>query len=252
MIITAAMALGLGPWLTCRQYHAAVSLLRTSKVWQRGVPSSSCTVEVKESTFKFVFHTYEFKVSYCDSRGELHNGTCEVDTVFSTIDQGREPVVRYLKEAPDAFALSWVLDVQNSAWLSWSCFAAAGILSFCCIAGVVFLCNELRLAFLCAQKSEEILLPVVKVSQESSRGGSKINVYHFQGENGRGQSLKGKARFSERQGPLFADASKTKMVALISEQAPRSPVVLRCDLQPFKRPKNSETVGTRAAREYKL
>jgi hypothetical protein len=241
VLMMAALGVGLGPWFAYRQYQGAMSLLRTSKVWQRGVPASSCSVDAKEATFKLVFHTYEFKVSYHDNRGEQHSGTCEVDTVFSTIDQNRRPVLRYLRETPDAFALSWAIEVQNSAWVAWAFFTATTVMFFCCIAVAVFLWNELHIAFLCSQKSDEVLLSVTKVSQEYQRVGHNLTVYHFEGENGRGQSLKGKVRFSERHGPLFANASKATIVALVSEQAPRKPVVLRCDLQPFSRPKKGDT-----------
>lgn len=247
VLLMLAMGLGFGSWLAIRQYQGAMNLLGQSTVWQRGVPAPSCSVEGTRTTMKLVFHAYSFRVSYRDERGNPRTGDLAVETIFSPIDDRREPVVRYLKEAPDRFALSWAIEVRNNSWLSWTLCSTVAVMSLCGISVAVFLFKELRLAILCAQKSDEILLPITKVTKEYRRGEFNISVYHFEGANGRGQIFKGKARFSEQYEPLFADSSKTKMVGLVSVHAPERPVVLRCDLLPFKRRKAQQDAAPNGA-----
>src|SRR5882672_5989534 len=103
VLVGVASAIGYAWW----QYSAVRELLDQTSIWAAGVPALRTEVGGKETTHKFIFHSYELDVTFLDATRTKHESKLEFDSFGSEVDQTATPQVRYLKDDPGRFALSW-------------------------------------------------------------------------------------------------------------------------------------------------
>lgn len=231
-LIGLAAAVGLGIW----QYEAITQLLDQTRVWRDGVPAVRTEVSGKETTNKVIFHTYALDVHYFDAGGAVHDAKLEFDTLATEVDQTVDPLVRYARDDPGRFALSWAMDVKTSRWVSigFMLVAGFGLVSGCFLLLGYGALRRLTDARRCARRSDEILVRVTKATQQFVNGRHKMTEYLYSGQTLDGRPVAGKVLFPPNYEPLFADQAKQVMVALVPQENLKRSVVLRGDFYPFE------------------
>jgi hypothetical protein len=231
LLIGIAASLGYAWW----QYDAVRELIEQTGIWQAGVPAAWSEVKGEVTTNRFIFRGYDLDVTYLDAQGARHQGKLKFDTLGGAVDQKRDPVVHYLKDAPDRFALSWSMDVRTSRWVSVGFMALVGIGlvggSFSYLGWLAL--RRLADARRCAARSDEVIVRITKVVPQMVQGRHTGNTIHFAGVTVDGREVAGKMVLAKKYEPLYADPSLQTMVALVPPENPKRAVVLRSDFHPF-------------------
>jgi hypothetical protein len=218
------------------QLDALKELLDQSRVWAAGVPAEYCEVSGKVSTTKAIFHNYTLDVIYVDAARKRHQAKLEFSTLVTEMDQARNPVVRYLKDEPGRYALSWAVEAKTSRWASFLFMTIVGVGlvggSFSFI-GVVML-RRVADARRCARRSDEVIVQITQLTPQVVNGRRTGTEYRFSGQVAGARTVTGKVVFSTKEEPLYADAAKQTLVALVAQEALQRPVVLRSDCHPFE------------------
>ena len=231
VLIGVSAAIGYAWW----QYDAVADLLDQTRIWQTGVPGSRTEVDGKVTTNKFIFHTYDLTVKFLDANQAKHESKLEFDTLGFEVDQAKTPHVHYRPDDPARFALSWAVDAKAGRWLS---FLFMGIVGVGLVGGSftylgVMSLRRLADARRCARRADEVLVRVTKLTQQIIKGRHTGNEFTYAGQTMDGRPVTGKAIFPVKQEPLFADAGRQTMVALVAQENLKRPVVLRGDFYPF-------------------
>ncbi|HET7537291.1 MAG TPA: hypothetical protein VFJ90_12605 [Candidatus Didemnitutus sp.] len=230
LLVGVAAAIGYAWW----QYDNMVELVEQSKIWRGGVVAPSCAAGGKVTTHKFFFHEYKLDVKYMDAARKAHAGKLSFDTV-TEINRDSEPEVRYLEENPEKFALSWAVDVTTGRWLNIVFFAIVGVGlvggSFSYLGYTAL--RRLAHARSCARRAEELLVRVTKIEPQMVKGKHTGNEYHYAGQTFDGRPVTGKIVFTVKDEPLFVDAEKQHLLALVSSDDLKRSTVLRRDFYPF-------------------
>lgn len=225
-----AMLVGVGWW----QSGEVRRLLDEKALWARGVAASGVEVSGRETTNRFLFHSYKLKVAYRDADGRRHGGKVEFDTVVGSIKNGRRASVHYAPEAPERFVLSWALEVERSRWGSMAFFVAVGVVvgGLFVVVGVGAL-RKLADARHCAVRGEEVVARITKAVQQTNHGKHTSTTYHFEGALADGRIVAGKADFPAKHRPLVLDPEGATMLVLATPAQPKRPVPLRGDCHPY-------------------
>ncbi len=232
LTIGVAAAVGYAWW----QYDSVGELVDQTRVWRAGVPAPQTEVKGEVTTNRFVFRSYDLNVRFVDQKGALHEGKLTFDTLGGEVDQKRDPAVHYLENAPDRFALSWAMDVTTSRWVAVVFMAVVGVgLVGGSFGYIGWLClRRLADARRCAARSDEVIVRITKVVAQMVHGRQAGTTYHFEGQTVDGRTVAGKAVMQKNQEPLFADAARQTIVALVPPENPKRAVVLRQDFHPFQ------------------
>ncbi|MDE3085053.1 MAG: hypothetical protein KGJ37_07565, partial [Verrucomicrobiota bacterium] len=97
-----------------------------------------------------------------------------------------------------------------------------------------FVLRRLADACRCAARCDEVAVGVTKVVPQLVKGKHTANEYHFAGKLIDGREVSGKVSFEVKYGPLFADGGKKTMLALITQENVKRPVILRGDFYPLE------------------
>jgi hypothetical protein len=206
-------------------------------IWDHGTPAESSNVSGKETSHNFLLNSYELDVDYADAQGQTHRGKAEFSSLFASVDQKTDADVRYDPAHPDRFALRWAIDLGGYRWAAFAFMMVAGVgigLAFLVIAFGLY--RRVTDARAVAEDSQEVEIELVKVEALSQHGRpTGATQFHYQLATESGKTVKRHVVFRTNKGqsPLFADAQKSRLLALRSSRAPDRPVVLRNDLYPF-------------------
>jgi hypothetical protein len=224
-----AIAIGSGWW----QLDCAKELLDESRIWSEGIAAQQATMSGDVTTHKFIFHEYKLQISYVDATGMMHRANLKFDTLIGQIDDSQGPVVHYLKDSPDRFALSSAIDVSISRWASilFLAVTVVGLIGGSCILLGLRALWRLRDARRCATHSEEVIATITHFEAKVANGKHTRNIYHFSGKTADGRALKGKADFSSKESPLYA--AKQTILVLAPQDNPDRAVAVRSDFHPF-------------------
>lgn len=242
-----AIAVFAGRWV----WEEAEGIRRDDRIWETGTTAVDGSVEGQERSSHFVFYSYDLKVEYRDLKGQTHRHDSSFSSVWTEVDQHKEPVVRYDPNAPDQYALSWAIDLGGARWGSFgvSCFGLLMIVGT--LGGLSWaLSRQLADARRCASRSDEVLLEVVSVAPQIVNGtntGAMIYKYRMSGSAAvagaktdtggvtvvDGGGVVGELVLAKGSAPLFTDDEQKTMLALVSPDAPGRPMVMRTDLHPF-------------------
>ena len=210
-------------------------LVDQSRIWPRGAVALQTSVTGNVTSHSFILNDYDLDVTFLDENQVSHQAKLEFDTFISKADQDSAPVVHYLKDDPEKFALSWAINAKISRWAAivFELLVGVGLVggSFAYI-GVMAL-RRLSDARCCALRSNEVVVRITQVVPTKAKGRHVGNQYHFTGRMVDGREVSGKTVFSIKYEPLFADGAKRTMVALIPQENVKRPVVVRGDFYPF-------------------
>lgn len=214
---------------------AVNELIDQSRIWRNGVEASRTEVSGHVTSHDFVLNEYDLNVTFIDANLVQHENNVKFDTFIGKVDQERDPIVHYLANDPDHFALSWAMDVKTSRWAAIVFMVAIGVIL---IGGAFTLLGWLALRRLsdakaCAARPDEVLLRIAKIAPQIVKGKQTGNEYHFTGRTLDGREIAGKTAFALKYEPLFADGAKQTMLALVPQENVKRPLVLRGDFYPF-------------------
>ncbi len=224
------MACGYSWW----QWFDAEELLDQSRIWKEGVPASAVEVQGRETTHKFVFHSYDLEVSYLDAKHSLHRGRVNFNSMTEG-DKTSTPIVHYLENDPEHFALSWAMELKSSRWaaIAFMTVLGAGLIGGAFAIGGMQAMRKFFDARCCVRRCDEIAVRITHIIEHIAKDEQTGTTYYFTGKTVEGQEVSGKVYFEVQHEPLFADGSKRTAVALISPENPKRPVVPRDDFYPF-------------------
>jgi len=216
--------------VTAWQYGLARDLLTETRIWQEGVTAQDAHVKGEVITrTPSMLRTYELTVTFVDADGRRHEGELAFETGFEEINTQRPATVRYQRDDPRHFAVSWAVDAERARWKSigWMLVAAAVISFLLAWFGVASL-RQLRDTRLCSRGTFEVLARVTEIA-----AGNRRNTYRYAGRTPSGRAISGEAAFPSQHEPLFADGAKTSLVVLVPTGHAGRPVVVRDDFYPF-------------------
>lgn len=97
-------------------------LLDDRAIFATGTPALAGAVEGTERSRKFIFHEYDFTLTYQDQKGERHEVRQEFMTVLGSVDEKTDPEIRYDPTNPSRASTSWSVEVTVSRAV-WCAFA---------------------------------------------------------------------------------------------------------------------------------
>jgi hypothetical protein len=93
-------------------------LLADQAQWKSGTAAAGVRVSGREKSNRMILKTYELNVEFFDPQHVLHKGKTEFTSLFTSVDQDRDPQVHYDAKDPTHFALSWAVDVAGGRWMA--------------------------------------------------------------------------------------------------------------------------------------
>lgn len=109
--LVVGLALGVGALYWGVQGLSGV--LSDRSLWEKGTPAPRVRVGGRVKSNRMILKTYELDVDFQDTSGGLHRGHEEFTTLFTSVDQERQPELRYDPSEPTRFVLSWARDVTG-------------------------------------------------------------------------------------------------------------------------------------------
>jgi hypothetical protein len=217
------------------QISAVRQLFEQSEVWAKGAPAQRAEVSGKVTSHDAMLHDYKLDIEYIDAKRVAHREKLEFSTLFGKMKQDGVPEVRYLESDPSRFALSWAIETKTSRWTAivFLFVVGVGLLGGAC--GLLGYQAIMRVidAKRCAQRSDELHLPITKVVAYHVNGRHRKNIFSFNLPLANGMQRACKVSFPVKYNPLVADANNRSLVVLVSAHSPERPFVLRSDFYPF-------------------
>jgi hypothetical protein len=231
------LVLGIGTFVAVAiwQCRNASAILEDNAIWKIGVPAIETRVIGDVTTQEIFFGSYNLRISYTTVTGARFSRDSQFDTFLGfTNPEAARPEVRYLPNDPSKFVLEWAVDQTRGRWIMLGFLSTFGALMGIALTytGLTYL-RRYYDARRCAFNSTEIALHILAIAEVSSHGRPVGVTYKFEWFDPSGCRRVGKETFSIKEQPLFSDGTQTSIVALVSDWAPRRPVVLRSDLSPF-------------------
>ena len=232
-MLLAGIAMAIG--FAYMQIGAVRQLFQQSEIWAKGMPAPRADVSGKVTSHDAILHDYKLDVEYTDARHVTHQEKLEFSTLFGTMKQNGAPKVRYLESDPSRFALSWAIESKTSRWnaIVFLLVVGVGLLGGACgLLGYQALVRVID-AKRCAQRSDELHLPITKVVAHHVNGRHRKNIFHFNLPLANGTQRACKVSFPVKYQPLVADAKNRSLMVLLSAHSPNRPCVPRSDFYPF-------------------
>ncbi|MCC6807977.1 MAG: hypothetical protein IT381_11180 [Deltaproteobacteria bacterium] len=231
--------IGIGGAYGVWQWEEAARILADGRVWDDPKAiETGADVDGKVTTRKFIFNSYDLKVTFDDENEQVHHDVLEFSTVWSTVDQEQSPVVRYLPGAPDKFALNWATGVSGGRWASFALMFGIGVLifGFGLIGFAYATWNGTRRVAAAASRGVEVECPILGVAKQVVNGkesGNLLYRYKVPEHLGVPPGFELTEIVNPKKGlPVLLDKD-TKLLVIVSTDAPKHPVVLRADLSPL-------------------
>jgi len=228
-------AIGASVW----QLGEARKLLAASALWQTGTEAEDASLEGRETSHNFLFNDYNLDVEYVDQQGALHKAKLEFNTLFASVDQKSPVIVKYDPQAPDRFALSWMVDMKVSSWAAVAFMASIGLaFGLVGLFGFKQLTQKLAAARRAAVEATESSVALVQVVEMRQNGrATGVMKYQYNTTDAAGKTKRREVLFNvkKQEAPLYVDQANSKMFVL-QPPAPHLPVVLRNDFYPFDVP----------------
>lgn len=230
--------LGVGGAYGVWQWAEAQQLLRDTELWDKNEVQAPADVDGEVTTRKLIFNSYKLKVTFADESGFDHTYPLEFDTLWSTVEQSAATSVRYARGRPEQFALSWAMDVKGGRWAAFIFMFGIGVFL---LGGGVLVFGVLthlrtRQVQAAAKSGVEIECDIVSVTPQIVNGrasGNDVYRYKVPEHVGAPPGFEQTEIVTPKKGlPLLLDGGK-KLVAIVSPQAPKNPVVVRADLWPL-------------------
>ncbi|WP_038161840.1 hypothetical protein [Verrucomicrobium sp. BvORR106] len=217
--------------------ESITDVLEDHKIWKTGIPATFTEVHGSERTKNFVFHEYSLVVRYGDKEMQPHSADVKFDTFLTSVDQEQRQEARYLESDPKKVALSWAIEASTGRWLAIGFLGVMGIVigGFSTWGGIGML-RQLTLAKRCGERSEVVTLEITNVTPNVANGKQVGLIYNYRGTDSDGKLHEGKAVFTMKEEPLFADEERKHLVGLHSPAVPGKILVPRSDLHPFVSP----------------
>jgi hypothetical protein len=223
------------------QIAEARNLMAAAALWQSGTEADDASVEGRETSHNFLLNEYNLNVEYTDQQGGAHKAKLEFTSLFASVDQKSPVVVKYDPNAPDRFALSWMVDMKGSTWGSVAFMSLIGIgIGLLGLFSARQLAQKLAAARRAAVESEESSVALVKVVEVRQNGrATGVMKYQYDTTNAAGKNKRREVQFNvkKQQAPLYFDKAGSRMFVL-KPPAPHQPVVLRNDFYPFDVPEH--------------
>jgi hypothetical protein len=211
-------------------------ILADDELWKQGAVAPWAEVSGEETTQKFLWHDYDLDVTYTDLEGGNHTAKTEFETFPIGANTNQAPEVRYDPNVPERVTVSWAIDASTWRWASCGSFLLVGILLGPLMVWYALISTRAYLDVrACSLRSEEVLLEVLRVKDAFGTGSPPQKEYEYAGHNPWGGTLHGKFTSHPKMGgPLFVDATRTKILALVSPERPQRAVVVHDSLLPFE------------------
>lgn len=227
--LAALLLTAVGLWLAWFTRDA----LRDRATWSHGVPATDVGARDESHTRVLMFEHAVIRVAYTDSVGRRHHGRVSRLGV-SKLDRDAPPLVRHAADAPERFALSWLVDGflgQLALHLALSAMLAA--LAFTMLGGARRDRRELnRLRELIRDDPEEVPLEVVRATPNIVHNAHVTTTYRLHVPEGEDFDL----TLPRDQTPLFLELDRSRALGLRRPGATGHAVVLREDLTPLAAP----------------
>jgi len=94
-------------------FQALRGVVADRELWEKGIPASHVRVGGRVKTNRMILKEYQLEIDFQDTSGGMHHGREEFTTLFTTVDQGRPPELRYDRTDPSRFVVSWARDVTG-------------------------------------------------------------------------------------------------------------------------------------------
>jgi hypothetical protein len=241
MIGCALFGLAMAIALPAMEIAEARGLLAATALWQTGTEAADSSIDGRETSHNFILNSYKLNVEYVDQAGQTHNGKLEFTSLFASVDQKSPAIVKYDPQAPERFALSWMVDMKGSIWAAVAFMSLIGLaVGVGMLFGTRQLAGKLAAARRAAVDAEEGSVPLLKVIEMRQSGrATGVMKYQYNTTDAAGKTKVREVLFNvkKQQAPLYVDEARSKMFVL-RPPAPHQPVVLRNDFYPFEVPEH--------------
>ena len=205
MIACALLGLGMAIGLPIMEIDEVRGLLAATALWQRGTEAADTGVDGHETSHNFILNSYKLDVEYVDQAGQQHNGKVEFNSLFASVDQKSPAIVKYDPQAPERFALSWMVDMKGLIWAAVAFMSSIGLaIGVAMMFGTYQLSRKLTAARRAAVEAEESSVALVKVI-EMRQSGRATGVMKYQHNTtdaaGKTQGAGGAVQREEAAGP---------------------------------------------------
>ena len=204
-----------------------------SRIWADGVPAVGGSVH-GHRTSKFgmtwLVASYDLDVSYEDAAGNHHDGNHSFWTMIGGPDTDDQPELRYDREHPDKFAVSWEIAASGARLratiiLGLVCTALALVMGL-----VISLVPKAMLRiWRCGRRGDELVVRVTGFDEHREKSTVR-RTYRFAYAGADRAERFASETYTLPHIPLFTDADQTHALALLYGETAQ---VLRDDGYPF-------------------
>jgi hypothetical protein len=228
-----------------------LSVRHEQAVFANGVPALHSSVEGYRADITSLFMTrtpvstpdsgdfalwrdYVLNVEYTDAQGAVHRHEQEFGTVFGSVDQRADILVRYEPQHPDDYALSWAVSasVNQLAGLSFE-ILICGLIGAGFLWGAFATIHQGYDARRAAEDGEEVELQVLSVKDEIVNGQRTGNVVYRYLVPGEPEAKARTQAFNMKKAPLMLDEGGHLMLGLRSPRNGGRILLVKHDLSPF-------------------
>jgi hypothetical protein len=211
------------------------SIHEREQIWSEGVLAPEATAGGEVSRSALIVVRTKLDVTFVDSSGRVHREAASALSLIVGVDDSVTPVVRYLPDQPERFAVSWI---HEQRWGSWALLVLG---SLTLLAGGIALGSSARRDHRAEQAAavfddpREAQLELIRVDRQVVNGSETGGrTYHFRIRD----SELGWSHVVAPKGtpPLFLDEAQTVAIALYNPRDAEYLLVLGEDLAELERP----------------
>lgn len=208
---------------------------RDKHLWNTGLIASGGSVSGQERSNQFILYSYDLKVDYFDVFGKSHRGECSFSMLWTSLDTSIPTAIRYNKDNPDEFVLSWEVDHLGARWGA-VILLGVGVLMIIGTLGLLAfgLTRKLRDVRRVAQQSDEILVEVISRKDQIANGTrTGAVIYLCRRPDKEAKKAEFECIMAKGEAPLCSDEAGTHLMALVAPNEAKSLWIMRRDFYPF-------------------
>ncbi|KIG19466.1 hypothetical protein DB30_02747 [Enhygromyxa salina] len=92
------------------------TIYEREQIWSQGVLAPDATASGETHRSVLILVRTNLDVTFVDTTGRVHREAASAMSLITGVDDSVPPVVRYLPDAPDQFAVSWIHEQRSGSW----------------------------------------------------------------------------------------------------------------------------------------